>query len=84
MDVQTIQVVNLRHNNLCADNLKKSHNLVYNITMNDKQNEPKLIYALDESGKMVYIRNVVERGLACKCRCPKCNTRIRGWFFDPL
>lgn len=44
--------------------------------MSDKQNEPKLTYALDESGKMVYIRNVVERGLACKCRCPKCNKSL--------
>lgn len=34
--------------------------------------EPKLTYALDSFGKMVYIGSV-ERGLSCNCRCPKCN-----------
>ena len=43
--------------------------------MSDKQNEPKLTYALDSSGKMVSIRNV-ERGLACNCRCPKCKEAL--------
>ena len=33
--------------------------------MSDKQNDPKLTYALDSSGKMVSIRNV-ERGLSYK------------------
>jgi hypothetical protein len=39
--------------------------------MNDKQKEPKLTYALNEAGKMVSIDSV-EKGLSCKCRCPKC------------
>lgn len=43
--------------------------------MSDKQNEPKLTYALDSSGKMVSIRNV-ERGLACNCLCPKCKEAL--------
>ena len=44
--------------------------------MNEKQNEPKLTYAIDASGKMVYIRNVVKRGLDCNCRCPKCKEQL--------
>ncbi len=40
--------------------------------MNAKQNEPKLTYALDTSGKMVSIHDVL-RGKRCNCRCPKCN-----------
>lgn len=40
--------------------------------MKDNQKEPKLTYALDAFGKMVYIGSV-ERGLSCNCRCPKCN-----------
>jgi len=32
-----------------------------------------LTYALDASGKMVYIRDVAARGKACNCRCPKCD-----------
>lgn len=40
--------------------------------MKDKYKEPRLTYALDSSGKMVYIGSV-ERGLSCNCRCPKCN-----------
>ena len=40
---------------------------------NERQPErPKLTYALDVFGKMVYIGSV-ERGLSCNCRCPKCN-----------
>ena len=31
-----------------------------------------LTYALDASGKMVYIGSV-ERGLSCNCRCPECD-----------
>jgi hypothetical protein len=44
--------------------------------MSAKQNEPKLTYAIDASGKMVYIRNVVTRGIECNCRCPKCNEEL--------
>ena len=40
--------------------------------MKDNKKEPKLTYALDPSGKMVYIGRV-ERGKNCNCRCPKCN-----------
>ena len=40
--------------------------------MKGNQKEPKLTYALDAWGKMVYIDSV-ERGLSCNCRCPKCN-----------
>ena len=40
--------------------------------MKEKQKEPKLTYALDSSGTMVFIGDVVKRGLACNCRCPKC------------
>jgi len=40
--------------------------------MGDNYKEPKLTYAIDSSGKMVNIGSV-ERGLSCKCRCPKCN-----------
>ena len=40
--------------------------------MKDSLKEPKLTYALDTSGKMVYIGSV-DRGLSCNCRCPKCN-----------
>lgn len=40
--------------------------------MKGDQKEPKLTYALDAFGKMVYIGSV-ERGLSCNCRCPKCN-----------
>ena len=43
--------------------------------MKGNQKEPKLTYALDTFGKMVYIGNV-ERGLSCNCRCPKCNERL--------
>lgn len=39
--------------------------------------EPKLTYALDAFGKMVYIGNV-ERGLSCNCRCPKCNKPLEA------
>ena len=49
--------------------------------MNGKQNEPKLTYALDSSGKMVSIRNV-ERGLACNCCCPKCKEPLVAAFPD--
>lgn len=41
--------------------------------MKGNQKEPKLTYALDAYGKMVYIGNVEKRGLSCNCRCPKCN-----------
>lgn len=40
--------------------------------MKEKKIEPKLTYALDASGTMVRIDDVVNRGLACNCRCPKC------------
>lgn len=40
--------------------------------MKESLKEPKLTYALDKSGKMVYIGSV-DRGLSCRCRCPKCN-----------
>ena len=40
--------------------------------MKEKQIEPKLTCALDSSGTMVFIGDVVKRGLACNCRCPKC------------
>lgn len=44
--------------------------------MDNKFKEPKLTYAMDASGKMVYIRNVVTRGIECNCRCPKCKERL--------
>ena len=37
--------------------------------MKGNQKEPKLTYALDAFGKMVYIGSV-DRGLSCHCRCP--------------
>lgn len=40
--------------------------------MKDKYKDPRLTYALDSLGKMVYVGSV-ERGLSCNCRCPKCN-----------
>lgn len=43
--------------------------------MKGNQKEPKLTYALDTFGKMVYIGSV-ERGLSCNCRCPKCNESL--------
>ena len=43
--------------------------------MKGNQKEPKLTYALDAFGKMVYIGSV-ERGLSCNCRCPKCNESL--------
>ena len=43
--------------------------------MKGNQKEPKLTYALDALGKMVYIGSV-ERGLSCNCRCPKCNESL--------
>lgn len=39
--------------------------------MNKAPKEPMLTYALDSAGRLVNI-NSVERGLACKCFCPKC------------
>ena len=39
------------------------------------QKEPKLTYAKNASGQMVSILNV-EKGLACNCRCPKCNEKL--------
>ena len=43
--------------------------------MKGNQKEPKLTYALDAFGKMVYIGSV-DRGLSCHCRCPKCNESL--------
>ena len=43
--------------------------------MRDNSKEPQLTYALDTSGKMVYIGSV-ERGISCNCRCPKCNESL--------
>lgn len=43
--------------------------------MNYSLKEPNLTYALNESGKMVHISEV-QKGLDCKCRCPKCNERM--------
>lgn len=43
--------------------------------MKGNQKEPKLTYALNALGKMVYIGSV-ERGLSCNCRCPKCNESL--------
>lgn len=43
--------------------------------MRNNNKEPKLTYALDSSGKMVYIGSV-ERGVSCNCRCPKCNESL--------
>lgn len=40
--------------------------------MYDNHNEPLLTYALDSSGKMVHIKDVVN-GRKCNCRCPQCN-----------
>lgn len=40
--------------------------------MKEGQKEPKLTWALNTLGKMVYIDSV-DRGLSCNCRCPKCN-----------
>lgn len=34
-----------------------------------------LTYALNDSGKMVYV-NDVPNGLACNCRCPKCHESL--------
>ena len=39
------------------------------------QKEPKLTYALNALGHMVNILDV-EKGLACNCRCPKCNEKL--------
>lgn len=43
--------------------------------MNDKLNEPKLTYALDKSGKMVYIDDV-DNGIECNCLCPECKGKL--------
>jgi len=43
--------------------------------MNDKQNEPKLTYALDELGKMVYVDDV-DNGIECNCMCPECKGKL--------
>lgn len=40
--------------------------------------DPKLTYALDALGKMIYIGNVEKRGLSCNCRCPKCNEPLEA------
>lgn len=45
--------------------------------MNNIGKELPLTYALDASGKMVCI-NDVKRGLACNCRCPKCNALLEA------
>lgn len=43
--------------------------------MNDRQNEPKLTYALDKSGKMVYVDDV-DNGIECNCLCPECKGKL--------
>lgn len=43
--------------------------------MKDNNKEPKLTYALDASGKMVYI-GTVKRGISCNCYCPKCKESL--------
>ena len=45
--------------------------------MKHDQEEAPLTYALDISGKMVYI-GCVCRGLSCNCRCPKCNEPLEA------
>lgn len=39
--------------------------------MSSKSKEPKLTYALDATGRMVFVGDV-PRGLSCNCRCPEC------------
>ena len=48
--------------------------------MKGNQKDPKLTYALDALGKMIYIGNVdvEKRGLSCNCRCPKCNEPLEA------
>lgn len=43
----------------------------------DCYNDLPLTYALDVTGKMVHVLSV-ERGLACNCRCPKCNMLLNA------
>lgn len=46
--------------------------------MRNKVKDHELIYALDVSGKLVYIEDIPleKRGLACQCICPKCKKNV--------
>ena len=46
--------------------------------MKGNQKDPKLTYALDALGKMIYIGDVENSGLSCNCRCPKCNKPLEA------